>query len=540
MQVVAALSGASPTEVEKKLARVLEASVSPLEGVERIQTRCGHGLLKMEITGKNRDGHPLEATLLQAIDRASKKFPKEAGPPRVRQAKEPPTALVSISALSYPLVVGLADEMLTEMLKRSGVLRVELLGERERRLLIEVDPDRLKAFGLTLTGLADRLISVDLRIPGDLEKLVVMSTPAGNEVRLDDLATLKEELGESGLRVRNGWPTIALVLTLARDQQGEAALAALSDFILKFKKRAPPKTHLALFPLVPTDASTTVVGRLDPVSADRKNILTFVGDILKKTRGRKSPPPPLLEVRGDASEALAPWKSPASAVYFISTPNPQAAESVVGFLQRASDRVTGANTRFANLEDLGKRSNRIELTLCGPDHNLLLDPANRISADLKRFPEVAGITLDVPVLEAELSVEADPARLAELGLTASDLIRAVRLATRGQVIGRIRSGRTDTEVILKSDRVDADNPTELGEILIPTPDGAMLPLFRLASLHHRPALRSLLRIDGKPAVRLEVDLARPFSRKDLDALLGEVRGKLPEGFTVNLETGREE
>jgi multidrug efflux pump subunit AcrB len=486
--------------------------------------------MQMEILGKNQDVHRLEADIQQAIGRATKKLPKEAGRPLVQKAMAPPTALVSIRSSSYPIVLGLADELRAEIVKLSGVSRVELLGERKRQLIIKVDLDRLRAYGLNLTGLADRLSSAGLSSLADLKELVVESTDAGIEIHLSDLATLREELRESGLRIgtSTGKPAIALALTLARDHQGEAALAALSDRLLKFKERAPAETHIALFPLASTDASRMVVGRVGPGMPEPEKILSFLQDTLNKAPGH----PGWLEVGGDTSEALLPLKSPASAVYLISSPSPEAARQVVGFLQETLNQVPGLIARFAILKDLQKSSNRMELTLSGPDHLHLLDLGNRISDDLKNRRELVGITLDAPVLEPELSMKANNARLAKLGLTASDLTRAFKLATQGQVLGSFRTGRYDTEVILKTDQVDMNNPTELARISIPTPDGAAVPLASLASLRRQLAPSSILRIDGQPAVRLEVDLARPVSQKYLDALAKEVRGKLPEGFTV--------
>ena len=176
----------------------------------------------------------------------------------------------------------MAEEMRADLLALPSVGRCNVVGEPRREIRIEIPPDRLERFGLTLDDVARRIRETDVEGPvGRLseeggEFLVsvgsrvetarafldhpIESRVDGTEVPLASLATVREVTREDSPRVRiGGDPGVQLLVYQSEDQD----LVALSDEVRQYvatrRRELPDGVDATIW----MDKSTMVRDRID-------------------------------------------------------------------------------------------------------------------------------------------------------------------------------------------------------------------------------------------------------------------------------------
>ena len=192
--------------------------------------------------------------------------------------------------------------------------------------------------------------------------------------------------------------------------------------------------------------------------------------------------------------------------------------------------------------DGGTRS--INLDISGPSLGVIYDAA---LATYRRAEEVFGnpriqtspssLSLSQPMLE----VQPDWARAAELGLTASDVGYTVAALTNGAYVDEYFESDDKIDMYLYGNtggQVDIDN---LGGLPIYTPQGSILPLDAIATIHETVDTNSIRRINGQRTVTLNIippasiplEVGVEIVRDDVVAYLRE-SGALPANVNVDI------
>ncbi|MDT8388899.1 MAG: efflux RND transporter permease subunit [Lentisphaeria bacterium] len=224
------LDGANPTDIEQSVTIPLESQLDGIEGLKEMRSSSTESLSMIslefhpgvdiqEALGRVRDG----------VDQAKADISREAEEPSVKEF-----SVTSIPVLIYHIQGGgnvslselydLAENLEERFRGIPGVLGVDLFGGRDREIIIEVDPDRLHFYHLTLdtvqailTG-SNRNISagavdsdtsrVVVRLPGEFKTaaeifgLVVGFSERGIPVYLRDVATVRYDFADETSRAR--------------------------------------------------------------------------------------------------------------------------------------------------------------------------------------------------------------------------------------------------------------------------------------------------------------------------------------------------
>ncbi len=205
--------GASPEEIETQIVQPLERELSGLAGLDKLTSEARESIAVVTtefVTGTDID------TALQKVrdrvDQAEVDFPEDAEEPVLREISfsEFPILQVHLSGDVGPVVLKqLAEDLQDEIEAVSGVLRASLIGGREREVKVDVDPERLRLYGLSLDDVADAIgdenvsipsgdmdlgdITYAVRVPGEVEDPLavadfVISATAGRPVFVRDVA----------------------------------------------------------------------------------------------------------------------------------------------------------------------------------------------------------------------------------------------------------------------------------------------------------------------------------------------------------------
>jgi len=169
-QVVVTLPGASAKEVERLVVTPLEGVLSELTGVDHTYGLAQNSVGVVEVQFKV--GQPKEPSLVRLYDRMMSNLsvlPKDAGTPQIRSIDADDVPIVAVTLASrhhddYTLK-RLADSMAERLHSLDDVSVVQVRGGHERRINVEIDPERLHAFGLSLSQLSAAFAASNLSSP---------------------------------------------------------------------------------------------------------------------------------------------------------------------------------------------------------------------------------------------------------------------------------------------------------------------------------------------------------------------------------------
>ncbi|MDF1551837.1 MAG: efflux RND transporter permease subunit [Deferrisomatales bacterium] len=229
--VTTVYEGANPTDVEISVTVPLETELDGVEGLEKLNSTSAEGLsvIKIEFDPEV-DTQVALARIRDAVDKAKGDLPGEADEPIVKEfsfSGDVPVMvlnLVGAEEIALSELKDLADKVEDEIKRLPGVLDVKIRGGRDREVLIEVDPERLRFYDLPLAqvqgilrgtnrnvsagvaeGGTNRIVMRapgEFRSPAEIFSLVVGAGPDGTPVYMRDVANVRFSFADETYRAR--------------------------------------------------------------------------------------------------------------------------------------------------------------------------------------------------------------------------------------------------------------------------------------------------------------------------------------------------
>jgi HAE1 family hydrophobic/amphiphilic exporter-1 len=169
--IIAPYPGVAPTEVEEQIAKPLEEELSTIDGMEELETTCMEGMCQVLVRfGWGVDFDDAKLKVQERTNKARSRFPREALEPRVLQVQDflPPGIELGFNSDQRDLNE-VRDYVETKLknrfLRLENVATVQTFGGYEQQVAVNVDPDRLYAYGLTLAQVNAALASENLNVP---------------------------------------------------------------------------------------------------------------------------------------------------------------------------------------------------------------------------------------------------------------------------------------------------------------------------------------------------------------------------------------
>jgi multidrug efflux pump subunit AcrB len=265
--------GASPEAVEREVTKLVEEAVNSVAGIKRITSRSLEGRSQTSIE------FVLDADMARGMqdvrDRVAAvqaAFPRDVKAPtiaRFNSDNNQPVvnlALLSPSRSARELSV-MGEQLVGKRLQRvEGVARVDISGLSSREVRIDLDPQRLRTYGVTPAEIAqalreanadqpvgllsdprqDALLRVEGRVrdPRQFEQLVV-ARRNGLALTLGDLGTLVEREREADSLARiNGQRAVNFNVFKQQDANIVAAGEAVKKAAEEIRRNLPPDVEL--------------------------------------------------------------------------------------------------------------------------------------------------------------------------------------------------------------------------------------------------------------------------------------------------------
>ncbi|MEO6408452.1 MAG: efflux RND transporter permease subunit [Burkholderiaceae bacterium] len=242
--VVAALPGASPSQLETEVARKIENSVATLQGVKHIYTKVQDGTVSLTIEFR------LEKPTQEAVDdvRAAVSRVRSDLPGDLRDPTIARVELAGAPILTYTVASPrMDDEALSwfvdntvtrQMLSVRGVGAVARVGGATREVRVELDPARLQALNATAADISHQLRQVQqeasggrANVGGAEQSVRTLATVAsaeelarmeialadGRRIRLDQVAKVADTVAEKrSAALLDGRPVVGFEITRTR------------------------------------------------------------------------------------------------------------------------------------------------------------------------------------------------------------------------------------------------------------------------------------------------------------------------------------
>lgn len=230
-----AYPGASPEEVERGVILAIEEAVRGIDGVKEVAATAREGLAEVKIEMvRGADQQKVYQEIQQEIDRITT-LPAEAEEPQVMlDVRRREVVVMQVyGAVPEWVLRNVAEEVRDRLLQSPDITQVELTGVRAPEVHVEVPRETLRAHGLTLEQLAQRIRATALELPGgrlrtpagdvllrlrerrewaeEFAALPVVTTPQGGVLTLGQLAEVREGFEDlDRVATYNGQPAIRL------------------------------------------------------------------------------------------------------------------------------------------------------------------------------------------------------------------------------------------------------------------------------------------------------------------------------------------
>ncbi|GAB4038361.1 MAG: hypothetical protein Fur0014_07000 [Rubrivivax sp.] len=267
--------GASPEAVEREIARPIEEAVNAVAGVRRIMSRSQEGRVGISVEfGLDADMDRAVQDLRDRVAAVQSGLPRDAKPPTIaRWNNDNAQPVVNLALLSptrsqRELSI-LGEQLVGKRLQRvDGVARVDISGLTQREVRIDLDPVRLRTYGVTPAQIAaalqaanadqpvgvisdpvqDAILRVEGRIrdPRQFENVVV-ARQGGLPLTVRDLGVLVEREREPESQARiDGQRAVNFNVYKQQDANIVKTGDAVKDAMEELRRQLPPDVQLKL------------------------------------------------------------------------------------------------------------------------------------------------------------------------------------------------------------------------------------------------------------------------------------------------------
>ena len=264
--------GASPDQVERELLEPIEEAIQGISGVDKIfgEARDGYAQI-VTVFVFEKDLQEATQDIRDAISAIRSDLPPEMEEPILRRFSPSDFPIVQLSLTSTVLdpadLTQLADPAITGAMRAiPGVAQVDILGQLERELTVELRPAALQSAGVSvgqvvqalqlqniaapvgrLNGtLEERTIRLKGRLegPDDFAQMVVAER-GGQLIRLGQVADIRDGTEEQRtLALFNGVPAVGINIKKSKGYSTTAVSDRIRDRVASIQETLPAGTKL--------------------------------------------------------------------------------------------------------------------------------------------------------------------------------------------------------------------------------------------------------------------------------------------------------
>ncbi len=228
--VIIANPGASPEEIETEISKKVEDAVNTISQVDEVRSTSSEGQSLVTIQFElSKNGDVAAQEVQNKVNLIVPNLPQTAKQPVV-QKFDPDAAPILQIAVSAPRslrdVTLIADKQIKQKLENAqGVGQITIVGGARREIHVDVDPDRLRSYSLTINDVFNALRAQNLELPGGNLNAGARELTVRTTGRILDSA----QFNQITVATRNGYVVKVSDIGKAEDSYEEPRSAARLD-----------------------------------------------------------------------------------------------------------------------------------------------------------------------------------------------------------------------------------------------------------------------------------------------------------------------
>ena len=281
--------GAGPQEVETEITDKVEAAINTISGIDELRSTSVEGVSQVFVTfllDKNVDVAAQEVRDKVGLIRGD--LPETAEDPIIQKldTDAAPVVRIAVSAnKSLREVTDIADKDIKERIESlNGVGNVEIIGGATREIHVWVDPDKMRAYNITVPEVVAAVRSQNMEVPGgrvdegareltvrtmgritnpaDFNNIAV-SSRGGYAVKISDIGYTADESEEQRTSARlNGQPAVTLVVS---KQSGQNTVSVADAVKERLRELEPALQKKGVRTQIVGDQSVFIKAALDSI-----------------------------------------------------------------------------------------------------------------------------------------------------------------------------------------------------------------------------------------------------------------------------------
>lgn len=284
--VMATYPGANASDIEENVTKILENRLNSVDDLKELTSESYENLSVVTLEfewGVNLDNAANDVR--DAVDKSMNNLPDDIDRPTIMRLSTSmmPVLVYAVTAKeSFSGLNKIIDDKVVMRLNRvDGVASVGIAGIPERVVYVDLDPNKIDAYGLTLDQIGGKilaenrdvssgnikmgLVDYTVRVEGEFEESseinnIAMGVANGKTVYLHDIATIRDTLKDITLeqRVNKGTGAI-LFVTKQSDANAVAVCEQAKEELLKATKELPADVNFQII----VDNSDFIVNSID-------------------------------------------------------------------------------------------------------------------------------------------------------------------------------------------------------------------------------------------------------------------------------------
>jgi len=299
ISVTTVLPGANPDVVDSSVTNIVEGAVNSISGIDDVRSRSAPGVSNVFIQFLLEKDLDIAFNEVQSkVGQINSQLPDDAETPIISKIETGEIPIIWLALRGNRTLQDLsvyAKNVVKRKLETiNGVGSVVIGGEQERNIRVNLDFDRMSAFGITVQDIVSAFRNEHIKLPGgflidnskeDLLKLdleshnveeienIIVTYDRNRAIKLKDIAEVKDDVRDLRTMGRfNGDPSIGIGVTKIR---GENTVEIIEKVKVKIKSDIEPTLPAGMTLDIGTDDSSYIY---ELISGLGQNI--FVGFIV--------------------------------------------------------------------------------------------------------------------------------------------------------------------------------------------------------------------------------------------------------------------
>ncbi|MDP4201609.1 MAG: efflux RND transporter permease subunit [Bacteroidota bacterium] len=180
----------------------------------------------------------------------------------------------------------------------------------------------------------------------------------------------------------------------------------------------------------------------------------------------------------------------------------------------------------------GTTSKPVQYTVQGSDMSKVQQTADKILNTIRHTPGTADVKFSVDDSRQELRIKLDRDKMAKLGLSATDVGSALRVALAGNDDAKYSEGNYEYKIRIEADDFDRTKADNVAQLTVQNNKGELIELNQFADIRYQQGPSALERTDRISSITVESNVVgRPIGTVGAE-ISAAIKDKVPDGVTV--------